>query len=119
MSCSNDEEFCNEYVGTDEPKVNQSTLISTLQDLNAQILESDETRGFRDWSTKEKLAVAHADVAGMAAGGKDGCVLGAKLGTVLDSPITGGVFGAFLGRSNWGCIFFLVGISEYTSNPKS
>lgn len=93
-SCSNDE-VCD----IQETNVEDAKVVIDLKNVNAELLASSpsETRGWSSWTTKEKMQVVSADVAGAAAGGKTGLSVGAKVGAVFGNPITGSVFGAALG----------------------
>lgn len=74
---------------------NSSELIKNLEVINSNLLKNQtKTRAF---SRAQKISIALADIKGAFNGGKYGARIGSKIGLGFGNPITGGVFGAFLG----------------------
>ena len=90
-----------EYADTKKSNEVGSTTITKLEKLNSELLtispENRDSRGWSNWTTKQKVAVITADCGGCWKGGKYGAQIGAKVGTVAGQTLTGAVFGGFIG----------------------
>lgn len=95
-SCFNDNSMSDPYVENEK-----AGIVRELEKINSELLadapQERNSRGWNNWTTKQKAAVISADCAGCWKGGKLGAKLGAKVGAISGQPLTGGVFGAFLG----------------------
>lgn len=92
-SCSEESQVVNTASNT------QAQVLIDLYNVNQEICKDvpKSTRGWSQWTTKQRMAVVAADVGGAWKGGKYGAQIGSKVGLLAGSPITGGVFGAVLG----------------------
>lgn len=97
-SCSAD---INDNVQSSKNAFNNSKLVQELSLINSQLLDSNENKIMRGGIPKWVNVTVH-DVIGAFSGGKAGAAMGGKIGTLLGSPITGGVFGGFLGAVGFG-----------------
>lgn len=81
------------------PEQEPSEILSELQSFNdSLIISKPETKA----TVKEIMSIVTADLGGAYAGGKVGVKIGTKIGAILGNPITGGVFGAFIGGVGFG-----------------
>lgn len=103
VSCSSEDEFTIEENSVLDKELRESKMLQELQAFNDSI--TNVTPMETIWSTrgtKDYLKLVKADVEGAIVGGAAGLKLGGKVGLALGSPITGGVFGAFLGAVTFG-----------------
>lgn len=92
---------CEKNQKENKDEVMDSILVKELNDLNNELISSlPQTR----ITAKEFILLASADVSGARTGGEIGFWVGTKVGIIMGNPITGGVFGAFLGAMSVGAV---------------
>lgn len=95
-SCS-EESTCVEM----KPETVKPFVLSRCEAVNAKLLMEApmkiSSRGWSDWSFRQRAKVVMADLKGCRDGGKSGFNAGRNIGMAFGQPITGSVFGAVLG----------------------